>query len=163
MASGDTLLVFTAEMNQPPATNPATLDWENRRPVLDFSDDTGTDEYAIFTGVMPQSYDGGGVDVYVYYSVATDADGGTVVWATTFERLEAGAGTGDGWGTPNTMTADTATEDDVIVIHSDSVSNGAEMNSVVGGDLFRFRIMRDVSADNVVGDVCLHAVEIRET
>jgi hypothetical protein len=165
MASADTLLVFTAEMNQPPATAPATLDWVNYHPVLDF--DTGTDEYAIFTGVMPQSYsDGTGVDVEVHYTMSSAVSTATCAWSVYFERLEAGAdSTSDGWGPVTDMTADTvpATPAGKIAKHSVSVSKGTDMNAVIKGDLFRLRIMRDVSRDDGAGDAELHSVELRET
>lgn len=164
MASGDTLLVFTAEMNQPPATNPATLDWRNRHPVLDFVA-TVTSEYAIFTGVMPQSYAGTtGVTVYIHYSMAT-ATSGDVDWDVFWERIGDGQQDvdADDWGTANSVDGTTVPGTSGLVdIVSVAFTDGADMESVAAGELFRLRVMRDI-ADTAAGDAELHSVEIRET
>jgi len=72
MASGDTLFVFTPKDNVPPASNFATLDTfaaaTGFREVLDF-DGTANDETAIFSGVWPSNYAGGGIDVIIHYSL----------------------------------------------------------------------------------------------
>ena len=43
MASGDTLTIFTPLHNEPPSSNPATLDIRNQHPVLDFDATTNED------------------------------------------------------------------------------------------------------------------------
>ena len=45
MSSGDTLLIFNPLHNEPPASNPATLDTRNQHPILDF--DAATNESAV--------------------------------------------------------------------------------------------------------------------
>ena len=47
MASGDTLVVLTPLGNEPPVSNPATFDFRNNHPVLDFDD--ATNESAVFS------------------------------------------------------------------------------------------------------------------
>ena len=84
MASGDTHCLFFPEDNQPPIADYATLDVRNGHPVLDF--DTTTEEEAIFTGIMPQHYDGGGVTVYAHWAAST-ATSGTIGWLIAFERV----------------------------------------------------------------------------
>jgi len=69
MASGASLLIFTALHNSPPATNPATFNVRNGTPVLEF--DTTTQESAIFVGVLPRSYAGLGITVYLHWAAAT--------------------------------------------------------------------------------------------
>ena len=77
MASGDTLFVFTPANNVPPAADFATLDTfaaaTGFREVLDF-DGIAANETAIFSGVWPSNYAGGGIDVIIHYSLdGTDA------------------------------------------------------------------------------------------
>ena len=66
MASGDTLAVFTALHNEPPASNGARLDLRNGHPVLEFNQTT--DESAVFRGFMPAHYSGGGVTVEIHWA-----------------------------------------------------------------------------------------------
>ena len=68
MASGDTLLTFFPNDNEPPSSNYATLDTRNQHPVLDF--DASVDESAVFTGILPRNYGGGGVTVYLHLSAS---------------------------------------------------------------------------------------------
>ena len=163
MASGDTLCAFTPTMNEPPTTNPATLDWRNRHPVLDF--DTGTDEYAIFSAIMPRAYGDGGITVYVHYSMST-ATSGTCAWQVAFERIgdqQRDVDTDVTWA-PNNIAAVTVpgTSGNVDIVNT-TFTDGADMDSVAVGELFRIRINRDVSADTAAGDAELHLVEIKET
>lgn len=163
MASGNTLLIFLPQQNEPPSANYATFDLRNGHLVLDF--DTTTGESAIFKGVMPRHYSGGGVTIYVHYSM-TSATSGTCGWLTAFERVSDSQQDidSDGFASANTLTAVTvpATSghvDIASVAHTD----GAQMDSVAVGEGFRLKITRDVANDDAAGDAELWAIEIKET
>jgi hypothetical protein len=163
MASGNTLVVFRAQDDEMPATAYAQLDVRNGHPVIAF--DTTTSEKAIFTGVMPRSYGGGGVTVYVHWAAAT-ATTGTVGWLIAFERIGAAQQDidSDGFASDQTITA--ATVDGTsgnVSITNVAISNGANMDSVAVGETFRLRVTRDVANDTAAGDAQLLAVEIKET
>ena len=99
MASGDTLVVFLPQANEPSSQDyPAILDTRNNHPVLDF-DDTLRDE-AIFSAVMPQHYGGGAVTVYLHYAMSS-ANTGDTDWDLAFERIgdEHQSLDTDGWDT----------------------------------------------------------------
>lgn len=162
MASGDTLAIFTPYSNEPPAASYATLDTRNAQPCLDF--DGSADEEAVFTGVMPANYGGGGVSVKLHWR-ATSATSGNVRWQTAFERgstdidADSFASFNSAGGAPNgTSGIETVT----TVAHA----NGAEMDSVVAADAFRLKVRRDADGtsgtDDVTTDVELVAIEIVE-
>lgn len=163
MASGDTLCVFTALNNEPPASNPATLDVRNNHMVLDF--DATTDESAVFRGKMPRHYDGGGVTVSISYAMST-ATSGDIDWDAAFERIgdQQQDIDSDGFAavnsTDNTTVPGTSGNVDVVDI---TFTDGADMDSVAAGEEFRIKITRDASADTAAGDAELTVVEIRET
>lgn len=163
MASGNTLLVFTPANNEPPATNYATLDTRNGHPCLDF--DTTTQEAAIFTGILPRNYAGGGITVYIHYSM-TSAITGTCGWDVAFERIgdaQQDIDT-DGFAAAQTVTAVTVdgTSGNVDIVNV-AVTNGANMDSIAVGESFRLRVRRDVVNDTAAGDAELLAVELKET
>lgn len=163
MASGDTLCVLMPYDNEPPASNYATLDTRNAHPVLDF--DTTTAEAAMFSGVMPRHYSGGGVTVYVHW-MATAATSGTIGWTVEFERMSDSSTDldSDSFAAAQTITATTVpAASGVVAVTSVSVASGAAMDGVTAGDSFRVRIKRDVANDNASGDAELLAVEIKET
>ena len=164
MASGNTLCVFTPLMAEFPATNYATLDVRNNHPVLDFDQTTG--ETAYFSGVMPQAYsDTTGVTVVLYWAGSVVGTN-TVGWLIAFERMADG-GTdidADSFAGDQTVTAEAADgTSGILDVSSVAVTKGANMDSVVAGDVFRLRITRDVATDTLAGDAELIAVEIRET
>ena len=163
MASGDTLVTFFPADNEPPASNYATLDTRNGHPVLDF--DTTTGESAIFSGVMPQHYDGGGITVILHW-MATSATSGTIGWLVGFEAMKDGGDDmdSDSFAADNTVTAETVDgTSGKIDVSSTTFTDGADMDSVAAGDAFRMKITRDVANDDAAGDAELLAVEIRET
>ncbi len=43
------------------------------------------------------------------------------------------------------------------------ITDGADMDSVAVGELFRLKITRDASSDDADNDAELHAVELKET
>jgi len=163
MASGDTLLIFEPLANEPPAANMATFDARNQHPVLDF-DDT-TNESAVFSGVMPQHYGGGGVTVLLHYSM-TSAVGDTVDWDMAFERIgdQQQDIDGDSFAAVQSVNDTTVPGTCGLVdVVSVAFANGAEMDSVAAGEAFRLKVTRDAVSDDAVGDAELLRVELRET
>jgi hypothetical protein len=135
-----------------PASNYATLDSRNNHPCLDF--DTTTGETAYFTGVLPADYSGAGITVHLYVSM-TSATSGTVGWLVAIERIDASSLDidADSFAADNTLTAATVpgTAGQVLK-QSLNISNGANMDSLAAGELFRLRITRDVANDTAAGD-----------
>ena len=164
MASGDTLVVLTALNNEPPASNPATFDTRNQHPVLDFDADTSED--GVFSAAMPRNYGGGGVTVYCHYSMSS-ATGNSVKIDAAFERVgdEQQDIDSDGFAAANTVTDAVPTTTGHVGIANITFTDGADMDSVAVGEKFRIKITRDASdvADDALGDMELHLIEIKET
>lgn len=163
MASGDTLLIFTPQCNEPTSSNYATLDLRNAHPVLDF--DATTNESAVFSGVMPRNYGGGGVTVYLHYAM-TSATSGDIDWDVAFERigdqqLDIDA---DSFAAVNSVDNTTvpATSGNVDIVNV-TFTDGADMDSVAVGEGFRLKVTRDAASDTATGDAELRFVEIKET
>lgn len=158
-----TLVVFKPAENEPPSTNFATIDTRNSHPVLDF--DAATNESAVFSGIMPSYYGGGGVTVYIHYAM-TSATSGDIDWDVAFERI------GDQQldidsdsfaavnSVDNTTVPGTSGNVDVVSI---AFTDGADMDSVAAGEGFRLKITRDAASDTAAGDAELLYLEIRET
>jgi len=164
MASGETLLVFTPHMNEPPSSNGATIDYRNQHPVLDF--DASTNESAVFTGVMPRHYSGTtGVTVYIHYAMSS-ATSGDIDWDVSWERI------GDQQldidsdsfasvnSVDNTTVPGTSGNVDIVSV---AFTDGADMDSCAVGESFRLKLTRDASSDSASGDAELVAVEVKET
>lgn len=145
-------LQFGPLQNEPPSSNYATLDTRNNHPCLDF--DTTTQETAIFSGVLPADYSGAGVTVHIFCSL-TSATSGTVGWDVAFERMDASSLDidSDSFGSATTVTAVTVpgTSGQLLKM-SVNVSDGANMDSLAAGEMFRLRIRRDVANDTATGD-----------
>jgi len=164
MASGDTLLIFTPPTYEPPTSNYATFDARNTHPVLDF-DDT-TNESAVWTGIMPQSYAATtGVTVYIHYAM-TSATSGDIDWDVAFERIgdEVLDIDSDSFAAVNSVDNTTVpgTSGNVDVV-SIAFTDGADMDSVAAGELFRIKVTRDAASDTATGDAELVYIELRET
>ena len=163
MASGDTLLIFTPLHNEPPSTNPATLDTRNQHPVLDF--DATTNEDAVFSAVMPRSYAGGGLTVYLHYAMSS-ATSGDVDWDVAFERIgdQQQDIDSDGFAAVNSVDNTTVpgTSGNVDIVNV-TFTDGADMDSVAVGEGFRMKVTRDAASDTAAGDAELRFVEIKET
>ena len=159
MASGDSLLTIHAGAYLPGTT--AEFDTRNNHVVLDF--DAATEEIAYFTGVMPQHYGGGGVDV-ILHLVMSSAVANTVDLDVAFEDMSAQDIDSDGFAavnsTDNTTVPATAGDPFTVTV---TFTDGADMDSVGAGDPFRISVERDASADDAAGDMELLFVEIRES
>jgi hypothetical protein len=162
MATGNTLCIFTPQGYEPPASNYATFDTRNSHPILDF--DQTTQEGAVWSGVLPRHYAGGGITVYLTWT--TSVTSGTVGWDVSIERIGAAQQDidADGFATAQTVTAATvpATSGNTSVT-SVAISSGANMDSLAAGEAFRIRVRRDVANDTAAADAELLAVEIKET
>ena len=163
MASGDTLMVFTALSNEPPSSNYATVDTRNGAVVLDF-DDGPTSESAIFSGVMPQHYSGTtGITVYIHYSM-TSATSGTVDWSVSFDRIGDGQQDidSDSFADANSVTGTTVpgTSGHIDIVSVD-FDDGADMDSVAKGESFKIKVTRSDTPESG-GDAELYKIELRE-
>lgn len=162
MASGDTLCVFTPNNNEPPSTNYALINFRNGHPVLVF--DPTTQWSAIFTGVLPRHYNGGGITVYVHW--ASEGTTNTVGWDVAFERIGDSQQDidSDGFATAQVITAATvsATSGNVSITNV-AISNGANIDSIAVGEAFRIRLRRDVATDTSASNAQVLALELKET
>lgn len=161
MASGDTLNILGIMQNEPPASNYATLDSRNSILVLDF-DDT-TDESAVFKSILNRAYAGGGVTVTLHWT-ATSATTGACMWGVQFERMNTDIDA-DSFATANTGTTTTNGTSGIPNTTAIAFTNGAQMDSVAAGELFRIKVYRDANnaADTMTGDAELLMIEIKET
>lgn len=159
----ETLCVFGERDSFPPASNYPTFDARNNHPVLDF--DATTEETTYFRGIMPNSYSGEGVTVDVEYAM-TSATSGDVIWGAAFELLggEAQDIDSDGFASAKTVADTVSATSGKIKAASITFADGAEMDSVAEGDLFRLKIYRDADAegDDATADAELLQVVLRE-
>lgn len=165
MASGDTLLIFTPLMNEPPAAAFATLDTRNSHAVLDF--DGATDEEAVFTGIMPAHYAATtGVTVKVHVAF-TSATSGTANIEGLWELVTGLDIDADSFATMQDVGVTANGTSGIEVIGSITFTAGAAMDSVVAGSLFRLKIRRDADGtngtDDITTDMELLGIEIMET
>lgn len=163
MASGDTLITFGVQANQPPAANYATLDTRNSHPVLDF--DPTTDESAVFSDVMPRHYSGNGITVTVEW-MATTGTTGNVIWQGAFERGDTGTDLDtDSFATAQSVTTAAPGTNGAPAYSAITFSN-AQIDSLVAGEGFRFKLTRNASSasDTMTGsDAEVLRVELKET
>lgn len=163
MASGDTLLEFMALAGEPLTSNSATIGVRNFHIFLAF--DATTNESIVFTAIMPRNYAGGGLTVYIHYSM-TSAITLTIDWDVAFERIgdQQLDIDSDSFATvqsvDNTTVPGTTGFVDIVNI---TFTDGAQMDSIAVGELFRIKVTRDAVADDAAGDAELHAIEIKET
>ena len=134
-----------------------------------FAFDTSTDEYVQFKTVMPAQWDGGTIKAKFYWkpssSTTTTHD---VVWAISGQAHADGGELG-AWGTAAVAAADNViATDSTKKVHITAASGACTIagSPVAGADeLVYFRIMRDVSADDLNEDAHLLgvAIQYRET
>ncbi len=164
MAAGDLLAGFTTQCNEPPSSNAATPDVRNGHPVLDFDD--STDESAVFTGWMPWHYGGGGITVYAVVSFAIDinaAHEGQL--EISFERIGDGQQDLDteGFAATRELTVGVSSVSGQTRVGSVAFSDGAEIDNIAAGELFRVKVRCDTSDSTFTGDLELLALILRET
>lgn len=164
MASGDTLASFTVANNDPPSTAPATEAVRNDHRILNF--DAATDENAVFSGILPNHYDGGGLTCTVIFMGAT-ATSGNVVWNIAIERHQDDTDDldTDSFAAANAATIATADVSGEPSYGDITFTNGADMDSLAAGESFRMKVTRDAdnASDNMSGDAQLMRIHVQET
>lgn len=160
MATTQTLATFLPYQNEPPAASYATLDMRNGQPVLDF--DGSADEEAIFSGIMPSNYAGGGITVILHVAF-TSATTGTANIECSVER----GSTDMDADSFDTMTDASATPNGTSGIETQVTIALANNDSIVAGDHFRLKVRRDADGtngtDDITTDMELRSIELRET
>ncbi|MDZ4250287.1 MAG: hypothetical protein U0990_09390 [Candidatus Nanopelagicales bacterium] len=165
MASGDLLAQWGAGNNEYTGANPATIDVDGDRLVLDF-DDT-TDEFAQFgakLGATANHYTSSGITVNVYFWLAS-ATTGNVEFEIALQRQATGDDKDRAYVAVNASGAvavpGTA---GLIGVATATFTHGADMDSIAGGNPFNCRINRNVGvASNATGDCSAFQVDVLET
>jgi len=175
MASGDSLIAFTALSADPADADYATLDRiltasadepDELVPCLDF-DPGATQEYAYFGGFMPQSYAGTtGITVTLVWT--SEATSGNVKWDVALKSLTDNTDNlaSKAYAAPQSATAATAGTARLVNYDTIAFTDGAQMDSVSAGEYFRMEVTRDSAdaADTMnSNDAELIAVYIEET
>ncbi len=166
MASGNTLCIFTPLNNEPPATIYATLDLRNYHPVLDF--DGAADEEAVFTGILPRHYAGGGLTVYLHVCFSS-ATSGNAYWSASIERMDDASldMDADSFAAAQSAAGNPNGTSGITTLVTITFTSGAQMDSLAAGEMFRLKIRRDADGsagtDDVTTDAELLGVEIKET
>jgi hypothetical protein len=161
VASNETLCIWNALGNEPPATGYATLDQRNAHAILDF--DAAATEGAMFSAVLPRNYAGGGITVTLTWMAST-ATSGAVFWGTAFERMNTDLDA-DSFATQVTGASTANGTSGIITTVALAHTNGASIDSIAVGDAFRLQVQRigGNGGDTMTGDAELLTVELRET
>lgn len=164
MASGQTLCVFTPLHHEPPTSNYAQLGSRNNRPTLEF--DPSTAWAAVFSGILPRNYTGGGVTITLIWA-AVSATSGNVRWKTSFERIQDGVDNldSDSFATAVTGSSDATNGTNGVVKYSTiSHTDGSQLDNLAAGERFRVKVERDPTvSSNMTGNAQLIGVELKET
>jgi hypothetical protein len=160
-------LQWTAQGNNPPASAYATPDTRNSHAVLDF--DGSTDEEAVFAGVLPTVYAGGGLTVETYWAFTTATSGSLRVQAD-IERIDASSLDTDADSFTGSFQSAGGTAPGTsgqIIKVTITFTSGAQMDSLAAGEAFRLKIRRDADGtsgtDDITTDAELFRVVLRET
>jgi len=157
-------LILTAAGGSSPTTNGAadgTIETTTNAvyiPTKDF-DDT-TDEYVQWAIPMPDDWDGSTITATFYWSATagTASAAETVIWAIQGVGLANDDALDTAFGTPQTVSDTWIADED---LHVSSATNAVTIaGSPTAGELVVFRVYRDVSADDMVGDAQLISVNI---
>lgn len=155
-----TIARFTASDNQPPASLYAQLDTRNSILVLAF--DVSTEEYSVFSGVIPENAStANGLVVRINWMGAT-ATSGNVVWGVQFEKMNTDEDA-DSWSAAATNVLNPTAANATSGIPSITSITSTTIDSLVAGDFYRLRVYRVAAdpADSMLGDAQLISVEVQ--
>ena len=166
MATTNVLAVFTPLNNEPPASAFATLDTRNGHITLDF--DGSTDEEAVFSGVLPAHYAGGGLTIETFWAF-TSATSGSLRVQTAIERIDASSLDidADSFASFNSAGGTAPGTSGQVIKVTTTHASGAEMDSLAAGEAFRLKVRRDADGtsgtDDITTDAELIAINVKET
>lgn len=161
-----TLFNFHPHQFLTPSTGGAAKGYRNERAILSF--DPTSNEEATVEAVLPNTYNGGGLTVRIFWMSAS-ATTGNVKWDAQIERNQDDAFDVDGadsFATEQTVTDTTASVAGEHSVATITFTAGAQMDNTVAGELFRLRLIRDAAdaADTMNSDDAqVMMVEVRET
>lgn len=164
MATGQTMLSIPATAAERPSTGFATAITRNNRRVARFS--ATEDQKAYFSFVLPRSYSGNGLDVYLHW--ASDATSGNVYWRGKVERVSDGALDIDTDGLDTAINATAAVNASARVAKTTLLGFGdpGDIDDAVAGDLIRLEISRMAGSeptDTAASAADLLFIEVKET
>ena len=124
-------------------------------------------ESAIFAGVLPRAYDGGGLTITIGWA-ATSATTGDVIWNAEIAEVDDDVDDVDTdlFAAANASAAVAAPSvSGEISYDTITFTDGADMDSLSAGKMFLLRITRDAdnASDTMSGDAELFSIEIVET
>ena len=160
MASGNSMFFAAALANSPPTTSAATFNVRNNTPVYEF--DNSNVQTALFQGLMPRNYTGGGITVLIEWAAKTDTSN-TTTWAVAFERHQDGTDTiaADSFAAEQSTTSTAPGTSGVVKYTTISFTDGAQMDNVAAGEFFRLKVRR--TGGSMAGLSQLIALEGKET
>jgi hypothetical protein len=156
IAAGVPFPTFNPLNVEPPASNPATFDTRNGHPVLDF--DGSTDEEAVWTGRLAGAYAGGGLTLDTFWSF-TSATSGNLRVQAAFERMNLSGLDIDADSFASFQSAGGSapgTSGQIIKV-TITFTDGAQIDSLAAGDLFRLKIRRDADGTSGTDDITTDA------
>jgi len=124
--------------------------------LMDF--DQTTQEYAQWTIVMPDSYDGGTITGIFYWTAASGT--GTVTWTLQGRSYADDEAIDQAWGTAQSVTDTLLATGDVHITSATAAVTLA--GTPAGGELVQIRVSRDTS-DTLNADARLIAVKLEYT
>jgi hypothetical protein len=155
-------IVLTGQGGVPSTTSgcalPAQTELANGQNFYTLDFDTGSDEYACWTIVLADNYDGGTLTAVFYWTAAAGTLTNTVQWAIQ----------GIAYADSDAMNAafgDAVSVSDALItlndMHISSATSAITLaGSPAGGQAAIIRVYRDVSEDNIENDVKLIAVKL---
>ena len=142
----------------------ATPDVRNSVPVLDF--DATVNEVAMFQGLMPREYDGGGLTFTL--KLASTVTTGDMSFKFFLKRIADDADDIDviNFAAPQVNAAmDAPAASGNVKDYTRDFTDGSQMDSIAVGEMFFLLIMRDAqdsTNDDMAGDAELVAIEMKE-
>lgn len=123
--------------------------------------DKDVDEFAQWTVAMPSDWDGGAVTAVFYWTYVDGSAAQTVEWNCQGRSYANDEALDQVWGTEQ------AVSDAAIAAGDNHISSATPAITLAGtpaaSELVQFRVFRDVSGDNLVGDALLLGVMITFT